>query len=67
MTLTEEQINKIKAIAEKQTADSREDFNPMDDSGGNFDDAYYMGTEDGEIYMARTVLDMLGIDYDIED
>lgn len=25
-----------------------DDFNPCDASGGNFDDAYYMGVEDGE-------------------
>lgn len=61
MTLTEEQIKKIKDIAEKRPADTREDFNPSD--GGNFDDTYQMGSEDGEIYMARTVLNMLGIDY----
>lgn len=27
-----------------------EDFNPMDASGGNFDDAYSLGEEHGEAY-----------------
>jgi hypothetical protein len=27
-----------------------EDFNPMDASGGNFDDAYNLGYEHGQVY-----------------
>ena len=33
-----------------------EDFNPMDASGGNFDDAYNMGVEDGATLLARALL-----------
>lgn len=40
-----------------------EDFNPMDASGGNFDDCYYMGLEhgrtEGELYAFRKVLKMV--------
>lgn len=55
----------LKDKAGEQTAIERtlnrgEDyFNPADESGGNFDDAYFMGTEDGRIEMARRVLDVL--------
>ena len=72
MQLTSEFIDKLKALASKQTNDERatargeEYFNVMDDSGGNFDDAYSMGTDDGEIYMARQVLDDIGVDYEVE-
>lgn len=34
-------------------------FNIYDRSGGNTDDAYYLGKETGEIEMARTVLHLL--------
>lgn len=33
-----------------------DDFNPSDASGGNFDDAYYMGTEHGHVDGALEVL-----------
>lgn len=63
MTLTQEQIQEIKTIAETKLVSDNEDFCANDYSGGNFDDAYYMGTTDGEILMARNVLDMLNIEY----
>ena len=36
-----------------------EDFNAMDASGGNFDDAYYMGSEHGEIFGQLNLLNEL--------
>ena len=30
----------------------------LEDSGGNFDDAWRMGVEDGEILLARKLLEM---------
>jgi hypothetical protein len=65
--LNEEQIKKLIDIASKKMASEQEEFDAMDYSGGNFDDAYYMGTEDGEISMAREVLDMIGVEYEIEE
>lgn len=35
---------------EESFGENFEDFNPYDASGGNFDDAYYMGREHGETY-----------------
>lgn len=60
-SLTLAEIEKLKNIASKKMASEDEDFEPCDFSGGNFDDAYYMGTTDGEIEMARTVLTWLKI------
>lgn len=34
-------------------------FDPQDASGGNFDDAFDMGTEDGEIEYARHLLNTI--------
>lgn len=39
--------------------DNQEDFNPMDYSGGNFDDAYFGGYADGQAELARDILAML--------
>lgn len=60
-------IDKIRALAEtfaKQEMHSEgypegDYFNACDASGGNYDDAYYYGLEDGEIGMARAILDLL--------
>ena len=42
--------------ARKCWCDDTEDFNPCDYSGGNFDDAYYGGQEDGEALLARELI-----------
>jgi hypothetical protein len=42
-------------------------FNPCDFSGGNYDDAYYGGVDDGETGVARSVLDHLKIPYKIPE
>jgi hypothetical protein len=34
-------------------------FNAHDASGGNYDDAFYMGQEDGEIFFARSMLNKI--------
>jgi hypothetical protein len=62
-TLTTEQIEQLQSTAKIKMASEDEDFEPCDFSGGNFDDAYYMGVQDGEIEMARKMLDYLNIKY----
>lgn len=55
-------IAKKKAWADKLTADGSciiDDF-----AGGNVDDAYYGGCSDGEILLARNILDRLSISYE---
>lgn len=60
----EELKSKLEKLASEKTLYDRceedgEDFNPCDASGGNFDDAYQMGVDDGRIDMARDVLGWL--------
>lgn len=50
-----EEIKKLIEQYEEEVAENQEiwgedmeDFNPMDASGGNFDDCYYMGLEHGQ-------------------
>lgn len=45
----------IKLAADEAQADDP-DFNPMDYSGGNFDDAHSMGVDDGYIYLAQDII-----------
>lgn len=44
---------KIQKRANRGTWSELDDFNPCDSSGGNFDDAYYGGQDDGETEAAR--------------
>jgi hypothetical protein len=39
----------------------KEDFQADGESGGNFDDAYEMGVEDGEIQFARSLQILIGV------
>ena len=61
--MTPEMIEKLKKLAATEAACDDEDFNPYDVSGGNFDDAYYAGSNDGEILLARSILEDLGVVY----
>lgn len=60
------EIERLKKLASRPTcvekAEKRgEDFIPEDWAGGNFDDAYQLGCDDGDIEGARTLLDFCGI------
>ena len=59
-------IERLKKAARRETWDEGEDggFNPYDFSGGNFDDAYQGGQDDGETHLAREILSALGISWD---
>jgi hypothetical protein len=54
-------INELKKLAGKEAWCDCEDFIPYDYAGGNFDDAYYGGTSDGGILLARSILQKMGI------
>ena len=56
-------INRLKHLAKQDTLFDRDDFNPGDACGGNFDDCYNRGLDDGEIGLAREILSKLGISY----
>lgn len=48
MAELKERLSVLSAEIDERNEWHGDDFNPMDASGGNFDDAYYMGVEDGE-------------------
>lgn len=66
ITLTDEQIATLKQHAERRVWTDNEDFMTDDYSGGNVDDAFQGGHRDGYTTMAREILDMVGVVYEIE-
>lgn len=63
--LTEEQISRYKKLAQEETSKEycADDWNPYEISGGNYDDAYFLGCKDADIENARVILDVLGVEY----
>lgn len=64
MNINTEKLAKVIALIEKTAnyethTDDNEYFNPMDYSGGNFDDCYQLGCSDGEINFARELMTIL--------
>jgi hypothetical protein len=56
-----EKLIKIKDIIDSidPPEHMEEDFNPMDASGGNFDDSYNMGRRHGEQELAQLIREIL--------
>lgn len=52
-------IDKILATSEKDMKSDDPEFNAYDYSGGNFDDAFQSGMDDGEILFAGELAAML--------
>ena len=56
-------LKQIKAELDKiivtEIASDDEDFNVLDDSGANFDNAYRMGIDTGEKYLAKKIKPLL--------
>lgn len=50
---------RIEKLAKKQTRDEDGDFCPMDWFGGNFDDAYNGGKDDGHVELAKELMAIL--------
>lgn len=65
--ISQEFLVKLLKQAERRMWTESEGFNPCDFSGGNYDDAYYGGTDDGETSLAREVLEQLGLKYSIPE
>ncbi len=63
--LTVEQIERFKRLASNSTSveDCGDEWNPYEISGGNFDDAYFLGCKDADIENARFILGLFGIEY----
>jgi hypothetical protein len=54
-----ELIERLKKITAKKAKSETEDFNVNDWSGGNVDDAFQIGYDDGQIHLAESVLETL--------
>lgn len=58
-----EALEKVKAEfivkSEERLISENEDFSAFDYSGGNYDDAYYQGCDDGEICKSREVVERI--------
>jgi hypothetical protein len=67
IAVSSELIQRLKDLAKRKTWEDDvpdgESVNPMDYSGGNYDDAYAGGERVGATELARSVLDELGIEY----
>lgn len=53
----------LKSVAAQKAYSDSENFNPCDHSGGNYDDAYNLGLDDGDILFARDLLRKLGVPF----
>lgn len=66
--LSQQTINHFKRIAKRQTIDDmgteEEPYYPSEVYGGNCDDAYMGGHEDGETSTARMILNELNISWE---
>jgi hypothetical protein len=59
--LSADSIKRLQQLAGQECwGDNEPDFNPMDYSGGNFDDCYWAGYEHGMIGLARQLLKDIG-------
>ena len=63
MQITEVLKEKLIKLARGSVSSDDEDFCVYDQFGGNIDDAYYGGRDEGEVILAQEILDELGISY----
>ena len=61
--LSDEMIEHLKTLARREGLMDQEEFDPHGYSGGNYDDAYYAGYDDGETQIARTILAALHVSW----
>lgn len=52
-------IDKIREIASQDISADEDDFMVDDYAGGNIDDAYSIGCDHGEVYLARQLLKLI--------
>jgi hypothetical protein len=57
--MKQEAIDLINKYAEETLSSDNEDFNPQDYSGGNFDDAFNLGIDEGYRMFARYLKDFI--------
>lgn len=52
-------MNKLRGLAKKEIFSDDEEFIAYEFFGGNFDDAYYGGFQDGQVSLAKEILEEL--------
>lgn len=52
-------IKMIRKVASQEVCADEDDFMVDDYAGGNIDDAYSLGTDHGEVYFARQLLELI--------
>lgn len=61
IVVSDELYDELIGLAEAMTCrEDDPDFNPDEWSGGNFDDCYELGVTDGEILLARKIVEFPG-------
>lgn len=62
--LGDAEIAVLKKLARRETLHEGDgDNNIYDYCGGNYDDAYQLGLDDGETYEARAILTKIGVEW----
>lgn len=46
----------LESIANNESVGDKEDFDAQGHGGGNFDDAYQLGVNDGQVFLAQHLL-----------
>jgi hypothetical protein len=60
--LSQSMLDKLQKMAHRETIFDDDEEAQIDDyAGGNIDDAYNRGSQDGECYLAREILFELGL------
>lgn len=65
--LEEKEVKDLIGIAERLTWEEIYPDRCFSETGNHAGDAYFAGLRDGAIYEARIILDLLGVNYTIED
>ena len=63
--MTEAMIEKLKRLARREMWPEYPDFDPYRFASGSCTEAYYSGAKDGEILLAREVLESASIDWKV--
>ena len=62
--MSEEMLNLLKQIAGRSCYSDDPDLDCVDDyAGGNVDDAFSLGVNNGEVTLARSILTSMGVEW----
>lgn len=59
--MNKEILSRLVSLAQESAWTDGEEFSPVEQSGGNYDDAYDGGYNAGKIHLARWILDSMEI------